>query len=130
MKKFIAVLLLACMLITPISASADGLLGNLGDLVGGVFGGNQFENEDFDAKMKAIEGFFDDYIAFMKKYNKNPQDLALISQYGTMLESYGEAMQALDSIDEDKLTDKEHKTYLKTLDRINKKLLKAGLSMG
>ena len=78
--------------------------------------------------MDDYEAFFDSYIEFMKSYDSsNP---VLLMKYMEMMGKYTEAMEALEKIDESKLTKEELQYYTDTMLRIEKKLLDASIQMG
>ena len=86
-------------------------------------------DEDFAALMKQYEDFFDEYIAFMKKYNESDDVSSMLSDYSSYLEEYSETMEALEDVDEDELTAEEAALYTETMARITKKLEDAGEMM-
>ena len=80
---------------------------------------------DFKKAMDEYEEFFDEFVAFMKKYNKNPSDLTLLKDYGQYMKEYTEAMLELERMDDD-LNDTETQYFIKVMNRINQKLLTVG----
>ncbi|HAE16492.1 MAG TPA: hypothetical protein DCG51_08080 [Erysipelotrichaceae bacterium] len=79
--------------------------------------------EEFKQKMDALEQFFDSYVEFMKTYDST--DTAAMVKYLNMMNEYTKAMEALDSIDESKLTPEQDNYYLQVMLRIDQKLLEA-----
>jgi len=79
----------------------------------------------FKKTMDDYEKFFDDYIAFMKKYNSNTSDLTIISSYTKWLTDYARVMNELKSIDENSLTAADQAYYIEVMSRINYKLAQA-----
>ncbi len=74
------------------------------------------------------EAWVDDYIAFLEKYNENPLDLTLITEYGTL--TVDQIQWATDASElEGELSDEELVLYLETLTRINAKLNDAILNL-
>ncbi|MCI6820445.1 MAG: zinc ribbon domain-containing protein [Clostridiales bacterium] len=82
---------------------------------------------DFKATMDSYEEFFDDYIAFMKKYSESSDTSAMLSDYTAYMQKYSEVMSKLDAIDEDELNADERAYYTKVMSRITKKLSEANL---
>ena len=78
---------------------------------------------DFKAAMDSYEKFFDDYVDFMKKYQKNPGDLSLLKDYAKFMSQYTDTMNKLNSIDQSELNDAELAYYMDTVNKINKKIL-------
>ena len=78
---------------------------------------------EFKATMDSYEAFFDEYVAFMKAVDENPGNLALLLQYAAMLERYTEAMEELDAMGEEELSDADMIYYVQTMARIEVKLL-------
>lgn len=77
---------------------------------------------DFKEMMDSYEKFFDEYIAFMKKYLNNPTDVTLLLQYGDFMAQYAEVMDKMNAVSKDNLSDSELVYYLEVTGRINKKL--------
>lgn len=78
---------------------------------------------EFKEAMDSYEAFYDEYCAFMKKYNDNPTDLTLLAGYADML-SKGEDMNAaFEEWDESEMNDVELKYYLDVNNRVMQKLL-------
>ena len=78
---------------------------------------------DFKASMDEYEEFFDKYVEFMKKYDENSSSPEWIADYADMMAQYSDAMDALNAIDEDSLSDADLAYYLEVTARINQKLL-------
>jgi hypothetical protein len=85
--------------------------------------GSEMSFEEFKQKMDALEQFFDSYVEFMKTYDST--DTAAMVKYLNMMNEYTKAMEALDSIDESKLTPEQDNYYLQVMLRIDQKLLEA-----
>ena len=81
----------------------------------------------FKETMDSYEKFFDDYIAFMKKYKENPNDMELLTDYLDWMQKYSDYMEKLDSIDQDSLSDADLAYYIEVNTRISKKLLEANI---
>ena len=81
---------------------------------------------EFKATMDAYEKFYDDYIAFMKKYNSGTGDtMAMLNDYMTMVSDMEKWTKKIDAIDESKLSPADDAYYLLVTLRIEKKLLNA-----
>lgn len=85
------------------------------------------ENSSSDIR-KAIdsyEAFFDEYIAFMEKYKRNPSDLQLLADYMKFVDQYEKTMNELDALNDADMSAADREYYLDAMNRINKKLLNA-----
>lgn len=80
---------------------------------------------DVKEALDSYEEFFDEYCAFMKKFNDNPSDLSLLGEYASFMAQYADAMDKLDKMKSD-LNNAEMKYYLEVMNRINIKLLEIG----
>ena len=138
MKRFLVLLCLVtfmtCSFVSVSSADIWGDLGNLfggtseeddlpsfadafeGDMVTVKVNGKKLKiHENFKNAMDQYEDFFDEYIAFMK----NPDML----EYATFLTKYTKAMNALEGLEDQDMSDAELAYYTDVLLRIDKKLL-------
>ncbi|MCR5502752.1 MAG: hypothetical protein K6F53_07070 [Lachnospiraceae bacterium] len=79
----------------------------------------------FKKTMDEYEVFFDDYVRFMKKYTSSNDILGMYSDYISMLDKYTTVMDAMESIDEIKLSDADYEYYIEVTGRINQKLMMA-----
>jgi len=77
---------------------------------------------EFKAAMDAYEEFFDEYVAFMKRFQANPSDLNLLTNSVSMISRYGETMSKLEGLRSD-LSGAELTYYLEVMTRINQNLL-------
>ena len=142
MKK-ICCLLLACMMalivfVASAEASGDwlnglsGLFGNTeqeqkdefpdlskpfsGETISVVVAGKTVKvHKELVEAMEAYEAFFDEYVEVMTGGN--------MLQYAEMLIKYSSAMEALDKLDEKKLSNGDLAYYLDVMTRVNQKLL-------
>ena len=89
--------------------------------------GSNTVSSSFKETMDSYEKFFDDYIAFMKKYKENPNDMELLTDYLDWMQKYSDYMEKLDSIDQDSLSDADLAYYIEVNTRISKKLLEANI---
>ena len=81
---------------------------------------------EFKNAMDSYEEFIDEYVAFMKKYNKSDgSDLELIKDYTNYLEKYDKMVKAFEKWEGEDLNAKEEAYYLKVQTRVSKKLLEA-----
>ena len=78
----------------------------------------------FKEQMDKYEQFFDDYIDFMNKYMANPSDMNLMMDYFTFISDYADYMDAMESMDEEEMSDADLAYYLEVTARIEAKLLK------
>ena len=79
---------------------------------------------EFKESMDSYEAFFDEYIAFMKKYSENPNNVvSMLGEYTKFMTKYTEAMEKMDAIGEEELNAEELKYYIDVTGRINKKLV-------
>ena len=78
---------------------------------------------DFQEAMDNYESFMNDYVDFMKKYQANPTDLSLITDYATYINKYNELSQSFEKWDSSDMNDAETAYYLEVQTRVNNKLL-------
>ena len=78
---------------------------------------------DFKAAMDSYESYMYEYVAFMKKYQNNPNDPGLMSDYVTHLSKYTEFAEAFAKWEKTEMNDAEMAYYLEVQSRVNKKLL-------
>lgn len=83
-------------------------------------------HRDFKEAMDSYEEFFDEYVAFMKKYKESNNSITMLAQYTKFMEQYSETMQKLDEWESKDLNNKETAYLLDVTTRINKKLLEIG----
>lgn len=89
---------------------------NNSDMVDGM-------HRDFKEAMDSYEEFFDEYVAFMKKYENSDNPMSMFSDYTKFMSQYSETMQKLDEWKSKDLNTKEAAYLLDVTNRINKKLL-------
>lgn len=80
---------------------------------------------EFKEAMDSYRDFFDEYAAFMQKFQSNPGDMSLLLNYTSYLSRYTEAMEKLDAVDESALTPEELAYYIDTMAHVEKGLLGA-----
>ena len=78
---------------------------------------------EFKAQMDEYEAFFDEYVEFMQKYAASDNPVALMSEYLEFMQKYTKAMEALDAIDENTLSDADSLYFAEVTLRIDEKLL-------
>ncbi len=79
-------------------------------------------NGSFKETMDSYEAFFDEYIAFMKKYKENPSDLTLLGEYSEMMSKYSDYMDKMREIDTGSLSEADLAYYTEVHTRITNKL--------
>ena len=78
---------------------------------------------DFKKAMDSYEKFMNEYVAFMKKYNDNPSDLALLSDYAKFMSDYAEFVEDFEKWENEDLNAAEFSYYAEVQTRVSKKLL-------
>lgn len=79
---------------------------------------------DFKEAMDNYEAFFDEYVAFMKKYAASDgSDPALLADYATYMSKYADVMADLEAWDSKDMNTAEIAYYIEVQSRINQKLL-------
>lgn len=79
---------------------------------------------EFKEAMDTYEAFFDEYIAFMKKYAESDgTDLTLLSDYADYMSKYAETMEAFEAWENKDLNTAETAYYIEVQTRISQKLL-------
>ena len=79
---------------------------------------------DFRATMDSYEAFFDEYIAFMQKFQNSDNVMSMMTDYFEFLSKYSETMEAMESLDTSNLSNEDLAYYLEVTNRIQQKLLK------
>lgn len=81
-------------------------------------------SKEFKETMDSYEKFFDEYIAFMKKYEKsNGTDMSLLADYAKYMQQYAETMKKFEDMKDDDMNTAETAYYIQVQSRINQKLL-------
>ncbi len=78
---------------------------------------------EFKAAMDAYETFYDEYCDFMKKYQADPTNITLITEYYGILQKLNDMNEAFESWESEDLNHEEMAYYLDVNQRISKKLL-------
>lgn len=80
---------------------------------------------EFKEMMDSYEEFFDEYIAFMEKYDDADNPMELMADYLKYLTEYSEMLEKMEDVDQSELSDEELKYYIDVTARIEKKLIDA-----
>jgi len=80
---------------------------------------------EFKETMDSYEAFFDEYIAFMKKFDESDNALELLTDFSNYMDKYSDVMEKLDAIDESQLSTADSAYYAEVSARISQKLLAA-----
>lgn len=79
---------------------------------------------EFKAAMDSYEAFFDEYVAFMKKYEEsNGSDLSLLTDYASYMSKYADMMADLEAWNSEDMSTEEAAYYIEVQSRITQKLL-------
>lgn len=73
--------------------------------------------------MDSYEAFMDEYVAFMKKYKENPNDLSPLTDYANYMSKYAEFVRDFEKWEDEDLNNEELAYYIDVQSRVNKKLL-------
>ena len=80
--------------------------------------------KEFKEAMDSYEAFFDEYIAFMKKYNDSDNfDLNLINDYTEFISKYADFTEKFAKWENEDLNAEETAYYIQVQNRVNKKIL-------
>lgn len=77
----------------------------------------------FKEAMDSYEEFFDEYVAFMKKYQESDNATEMLSDYLKFMEQYSDMTKKMEKWNDGTLNDAELKYYLDTMNRVTQKLL-------
>lgn len=78
---------------------------------------------DFKEAMDSYEAFFDEYIAFINKYNESDDATSMLADYTKYMNQYADTMSKMDAIDENELSVADRTYYIEVQTRITQKLL-------
>ena len=78
---------------------------------------------DFKAAMDSYEEFMDEYVAFMKKYMDNPNDVGLLVDYADYMRKYADFVEDFEKWENEELNIEETAYYIEVKGRVSKKLL-------
>lgn len=79
--------------------------------------------KEFKAAMDSYEEFMDEYVAFMKKYQKNPSDLGILADYAKYMGKYAEFVEDFEKWEDEDMNAAELAYYAQVQARVTKKLL-------
>ena len=77
----------------------------------------------FKEAMDSYEKFFDEYVAFMKKYQESDNAAEMLSDYLKFMDQYSEMTKKMEEWNDGTLNDAELQYYLDTMNRVTQKLL-------
>lgn len=80
---------------------------------------------DFKKAMDSYEAFMDEYVEFMKLYEKNPSDMTLLSEYAQYMNKYAQFCDDFEKWEDEEMNDAETAYYLAVQTRVSQKLLSA-----
>lgn len=78
---------------------------------------------EFKEAMDSYEAFYDEYCDFMKKYEANPSDMTLITEYANMVSKLADMDAKFNAWDESEMNAAELKYYAEVNSRVAQKLL-------
>ncbi len=84
---------------------------------------------EFKTAMDSYKVFFEEYVEFMKVYSTSENPMELLGQYTEFMLKYTDALDKLDSIDEETLSPADDAYYLETMLYIEKLLLDSSFQM-
>lgn len=79
--------------------------------------------DDFKTAMDSYEKFFDEYVAIMKKYASNPNDMSILGDYTKYIGKYAQMMEDFEKWESEDMNAAETAYYVEVQGRITKKLL-------
>lgn len=81
---------------------------------------------EFKETMDSYEAFYDEYCDFIKKYNENPDDLSMLTEYADMMTQLTDMNEKFAAWEDEDLNTEELNYYIEVNSRITQKLLEAG----
>ncbi len=79
--------------------------------------------DDFKSAMDSYEDFFDKYVDIVEKYEKNPNDVSILTDYTEYMGKFTQMMSDFEAWEDEDLNAAESAYYLEVQTRITKKLL-------
>ena len=76
--------------------------------------------------LDSYEAFMDEYCEFMKNYDES--DATQLLEYASLMAKYSDFAEKAEAWDEEEMTDEELVYYVKVMNRVNEKLLEAGVA--
>lgn len=110
-------------LLGEVKNEAQNNSGNQDVSAGETISGDNDVTPLFKEMMDSYEAFFDEYIDFMERYQKESNPLSMMTDYYEIMMRYSEFAEKIDAIDESALPLADQKYYLEVVTRVNKKLL-------
>ncbi len=83
---------------------------------------------EFKDTLDSYEAFIDEYIAFLQKYQQNPNDVSLLTDYTDYMTKYTELTEKIENLDKDNLNEAEMQYYTEVITRVSQKLMEASAS--
>ena len=80
-------------------------------------------SSDFKKAMDSYESFKNEYVDFMKRYQENPADLSLLSDYADYISKYADFCEDFAEWENEDLNTEEMAYYVDVQARVSKKLL-------
>lgn len=80
---------------------------------------------EFKEALDSYEAFIDEYCDFMKKYNDDPTNFALLGEYADFMARYAEMTEKMNKLGEEDMNDAEAGYYLEVSARVSSKILEA-----
>ena len=87
---------------------------------------------DLKAFLDSYEEFVDEYVAFMKKYSENPDNMiAMLGDYSQFMQKYADFAEQIEAYDEktEDMSTADYKYYIEVTTRCAQKMLEAAGSM-
>lgn len=100
----------------PSSESKPAETGSGENLVDGM-------RKEFKDAIDSYEKFMDEYVAFMKKYKENPNDINLLSDYSKYMSKYSDMCSKFNKLGSENMNSAEIAYYIDVQTRVNQKLL-------
>ena len=79
--------------------------------------------KEFKDAIDSYEKFMDEYVAFMKKYKENPNDINLLSDYSKYMSKYSDMCSKFNKLGSENMNSAEIAYYIDVQTRVNQKLL-------
>ncbi len=76
--------------------------------------------------LDSYEAFMDEYCEFIKNYDES--DATQLLEYASLMAKYSDFAEKAEAWDEEEMTDEELVYYVKVMNRVNEKLLEAGVA--
>lgn len=81
---------------------------------------------EFKKAMDSYEAFYREYCEVLKKYNSNPTDLLILTEYTELLGKSVEMSEKFEAWDESEMSEAELKYYVEVSGRVTKMLIEVG----